>query len=152
MRIPQREAVRRPRPPQTAKHQVEQRVRASTAASSRDEALLKGLPIAAANKSGETPAHLWRGPPQMHKALPSSACFSQNPLENDQSRWPKSGMPHRSRVALCARPPFSYPVSNNKGIRDSRQPDWRRGVRIVMSSLQVRRADRMMSDERALET
>ena len=56
------------------------------------------------------------------------------------------------RVALCARPPFSYPVSTNNGIRNARSPERRRGVRAVMSSPQTRRADRMMSDERALET
>src|SRR5467141_860324 len=113
------------------------------AASLRDEVLLKGLPIAVADKSGGTPAHPWRGPPQIHKALPSSVCPSQNSLETDRSPVAQSGMPHRCRVALCARPPFFYPVSDNKGIRNARSPERRRGVRVVMSSPQVRRADRM---------
>src|SRR3979411_269757 len=95
MRIPRREAVRKPRPPQTAKHRVELQVRASTAASFRDEAFLKGLPIAAADKSDGTPARLRRGPPQMHKALPSSVGSSQILPDQTSGRYNAIGAgPH----------------------------------------------------------
>src|ERR1700686_1526757 len=76
------EAARKPRRPQSAKHRVALRVRASTAAWSRDEALLTGLPIVTAGKSGGTPARLPRGLLRTHKVLPSFVCSSQIPFEN----------------------------------------------------------------------
>src|ERR1700680_4492785 len=96
-RILQPEAVRKPRLLRSAKHRVELRVRASTAAWSRDEAFLKVSLIVAADKSGGTPARLPRGPPQRHRARPSFVCSSQVSLENcqlpSQEKWYASFAP-----------------------------------------------------------
>src|SRR6202023_3305154 len=60
-------------------------------------------------------------------------------------------MPHYCQVALCVGPLFSYPISDNKEIRNARSFDQRQGMNRVMSSPLIRRADRSMSPERTLE-
>src|SRR6202521_3642321 len=64
----------------------------------------------------------------------------------------ESGMPHWCQVGLSARPPPFYAVSDNKETRNGRSLEQRSGVHLIMSSPQIRRADRAMSDERTLET
>ena len=61
-----------------------------------------------------------------------------------------SGMPQWTQVALCVRPPISYPVPENKEARNARS--FEQGVECIMSSPQIRRADRAMPAERTLET
>jgi len=61
-------------------------------------------------------------------------------------------MPDRCQVGLSARPPVFYPVSGSEKTRNARSHERRYGVHPVMSSPQIRRADRAMSDERMLDT
>jgi uncharacterized protein len=60
-------------------------------------------------------------------------------------------MPYRGKVDLCRRPPSFYPASDNKGIHNAHWFEQRREGQRAMSSPQIRRADRTMSDERALD-
>src|SRR3954447_23833152 len=61
-------------------------------------------------------------------------------------------MPHCYRVALCAGPPSFILFRATTEIRNRATPERRCGVHETMSSPQVRRADRMMSDQRPLQT